>query len=78
MRQLAHNFRYSVRQLRSNPGFSATVMITLALAIGANTAIFSIVYALMLRSLPYWHAERIGTIFTQIARIDPAKTLREE
>jgi hypothetical protein len=53
-------------------------MITLALAIGANTAIFSIVYALMLRSLPYSHPERIGTIFTQIARIDPAKTLREE
>jgi len=66
MRQLAQNLRYAVRQLRSNPGFTATVIITLALAIGANTAIFSIVNALMLRSLPYSHPERIGTIFTQI------------
>jgi predicted permease len=66
MRQLTQNLRYAVRQLRSNPGFTATVLITLALAIGANTAIFSIVNALMLRSLPYSHPERIGTIFTQI------------
>ena len=66
MRQLEQNLRYAVRQLRSNPGFTATVIITLALAIGANTAIFSIVNALMLRSLPYSHPERIGTIFTQI------------
>lgn len=66
MRQVEQNLRYVVRQLRSNPGFTATVIITLALAIGANTAIFSIVNALMLRSLPYSHPERIGTIFTQI------------
>ena len=66
MRQFAQNLRYAVRQLRSNPGFTATVIITLALAIGANTAIFSIVNALMLRSLPYSHPERTGTIFTQI------------
>ena len=66
MRQFAQNLRYAVRQLRSNPGFTATVIITLALAIGANTAIFSIVNAIMLRSLPYWHPERIGTIFTQV------------
>ena len=66
MQQFAQNLRYSIRQLTSNPGFSATVIITLALAIGANTAIFSIVNALMLRSLPYSHPERIGTIFTQI------------
>lgn len=61
-----HDLRYALRQLRRNPGFTATVIVTLALAIGANTAIFSIVNALMLRSLPYSHPERIGTIFTQI------------
>lgn len=66
MRQLEQNLRYALRQLRSNPGFTATVIVTLALAIGANTAIFSIVNALMLRSLPYSHPERIGTIFTRI------------
>ncbi|HEX7895049.1 MAG TPA: ABC transporter permease, partial [Terriglobales bacterium] len=61
-----HDLRYALRQLRRNPGFTATVIVTLALAIGANTAIFSIVNALMLRSLPYSHPERIGTIFTRI------------
>ena len=66
MRQFSQNLRYAVRQLRSNPGFTATVIVTLALAIGVNTSIFSIVNALMLKSLPYSHPERIGTIFTQI------------
>src|SRR5438874_810136 len=66
MTRLGQNLRFGLRQLRRNPGFTATVIITLALAIGANTAIFSIVNALMLRSLPYSHPERIGTVFTQI------------
>ena len=58
--------RYGLRQLWRNPGFTVTVILTLALSIGANTAIFSIVNALMLRSLPYPHPERMGTIFTRI------------
>jgi predicted permease len=66
MTGLAQNLRVGLRQLRRNPGFTVTVIFTLSLAIGANTAIFSIVNALMLRSLPYSHPERIGTIFTQI------------
>ena len=66
MTGLGQNLRFGLRQLRRNPGFTATVIVTLALAIGANTAIFSIVNALMLRSLPYSDPERIGTIFTQI------------
>ena len=45
--------RYGWRQLVRNPGFTAAVIVTLALSIGANTAIFSIVNALMLKSLPY-------------------------
>ncbi len=49
-----------------NPGFTVTVILTLALSIGANTAIFSIVNALMLKSLPYSHPERMGTIYTRI------------
>ncbi len=67
MKSSVHDVRYGLRQLRNNPGFTATVVLTLALAIGANTAIFSIVNALMLRSLPYSHPERIGTIFTRIS-----------
>ncbi len=66
MNGLLQDLRYGLRQLRGNPGFTATVVLTLALAIGANTAIFSIVNALMLRSLPYSHPDRIGTIFTRI------------
>ncbi len=58
--------RYGLRQLRRNPGFTVTVILTLALSIGANTAIFSIVNALMLKSLPYSHPERMGTIYTRI------------
>ena len=63
---LIQAIHYGFRQLRKNPGFTATVIVTLGLAIGANTAIFSIVNALMLRSLPYSQPERIGTIFTRI------------
>src|SRR5437660_698441 len=67
MNVLSQDIRYGLRQLRNNPGFTAIVVFTLALAIGVNTAIFSIVDALMLRSLPYSHPDRIGTIFTRIS-----------
>ncbi len=58
--------RFAVRQLQRNPGFTMTVIITLALSIGANTAIFSLVNALMLKSLPYAHPERMGTIYAHV------------
>ncbi len=58
--------RFGWRQLRRNPGFTWTAIITLSLSIGANTAIFSIVNALMLKSLPYPQPERMGTIYTRI------------
>ncbi len=64
---LGQDVRFGWRQLLRNPGFTATALVTLALSIGANTAIFSIVNALMLKSLPYAHPERMGTIFTRIA-----------
>ena len=62
---LARDARYAVRQLRRNPGFTLTVIFTLALSIGANTAVFSIVNALLLRGLPYPHPERMGAIFAR-------------
>ena len=63
---LWQELRYGARQLWRNPGFTLTVILTLALSIGANTAIFSIVNALMLKSLPYSHPERMSVIFTRI------------
>ena len=66
MGTLGQNLRFAIRQLSRNPGFTVTVILTLALSVGANTAIFSIVNALMLKSLPYSHPERMGTIYTRV------------
>jgi macrolide transport system ATP-binding/permease protein len=66
MGSIGQNIRYALRQVRRNPGFAFTVIVTLALAIGANTAIFSIVNALLLKSLPYPRPERMGTIFMRV------------
>src|SRR6476659_7739444 len=59
---LERECRYAARNQPRSPGFAATVLLTLALAIGANTAIFSLVNALLLNPLPYANPEGIGTL----------------
>ena len=65
MEGLVQHLKLAVRQMRRNPGFTVTVVVTLALSIGANTAIFSVVNALLLKELPYSHPERIGAIYAR-------------
>ncbi len=57
------DLRFSFRMLRKNPGFTVVVLLTLALGIGATTAIFSVVYGVLLRPLPYTDSSRIMAVF---------------
>ena len=62
--------RFGIRMLVRNPGFTVTVILTLALSIGANTAIFSLVNALLLKSLPYAHPEKLAAIYGKTTGAD--------
>ena len=62
-RELARDIRFTCRSLRKSPGFAIVAILTVALGIGANTAIFSVLNTYLYRALPYPHSEQLVRVF---------------
>jgi ABC-type lipoprotein release transport system permease subunit len=94
MESLARDLRSAIRSLARNPGFTAVSVLTLALGIGATTAVFSVVYGVLFRPLPFPGADRLVQIVHlmgdepsgeaslvpshRATRVDPVVALRAE
>src|SRR5437868_8213692 len=66
MGSIVQDVWYGLRRLRRSPGFAATALLTLALGIGATTAIFTLIYQVILRSMPVEHPEQIYKVGKEI------------